>query len=179
MPESAKVDELEELLKRLAGDPSSESSWAALYRRLWPFVIGTVFRTLGGNRDAAEDVAQEVFLRLVKFCDFSAFPNAPAFLGYLHAITRNVARDSVRKQESHQPIEGVESHLSSGHEQAKLDAHLMLRKIFAELDPEELALAEYLLKGYTLKEISQLMHQTYGSLAVRFHRLRARLRQVG
>jgi RNA polymerase sigma factor (sigma-70 family) len=127
-----------------------------------------------------EDVAQDVFYRLVKFCDFSAFPNGDAFLGYLHAICKNVARDFSRKRPSAAQSDntGLDEIASPGQEQRLSDEILRLRKIFSGLDRAELVLAEYLLKGHTLKEIAHLTDQTYGGLAVRVHRLRARLRDL-
>jgi RNA polymerase sigma factor (sigma-70 family) len=143
-------------------------------------VVGTIARTLGGPKEGVEDVSQDVFYRLIKFCDFSAFPNGQAFLGYLHAICRNVARDFARKSGGEEASSvGLDEIPSKGEEQRLSDERLHLRKIFSALDPEELLLAEFLLKGYTLKEIAHLTEQTYGGLAVRIHRLKARLRDFG
>jgi RNA polymerase sigma factor (sigma-70 family) len=176
-----KAEVLEDTLKQLAQNRGAESAWATLYRSLWPFVIAIVYRHVGARRDRAEDVAQEVFMKLVKFCDFGAFPNAPAFLGYLNAIARNAARDSFRRlldEEGAEDISRAENVPTREPEQNRAEANLLLGKIFADLDLEEREMVKYLLEGYTLKEISQFMHQTYGALAVRFHRLRTRLKSI-
>lgn len=173
--------DIAEAVKTLAVDRSSEIGWSTLHRLLWPFVVGTIARALGGAREGLDDISQDVFYRLVKSCDFNAFPNEDAFLGYLHAICTNVARDSLRKRSISQ-VSGNSNidNLPSPNEHHRLsDERLRLRKIFAELDSVELRLAEFLLQGYTLKEIAHLTDQTYGGLAVRIHRLRAKLRNLG
>jgi RNA polymerase sigma factor (sigma-70 family) len=169
---------LEESIDFLSKDRSSETAWGALYRLLWPFVVGTVFKTLGGPPEGVEDVSQEVFYRLVRFCDFKAFPNADAFLGYLHAICQNAARDFYRKQPPKSEVRDFNHIASVGPDQSELDVHLTFGKMFSELDPDDLALTRHLLNGHTLKEIAQMTNEKYGSLAVRIFRLRAKLRRL-
>jgi RNA polymerase sigma factor (sigma-70 family) len=138
----------------------------------------SAFRTLHGARDSAEDVSQDVFLRLVRSCDFSAFPNSRAFLGYLHAVCKNAARDLNRRKNTTQESPGDLDRIPSPRkEQLQADARLRLEKVFSGLEPDDLLLAEYLLEGYTLNEIAALTNGKYGALAVRIHRLRARLRE--
>jgi RNA polymerase sigma factor (sigma-70 family) len=173
-----KEAELDHAIKLLAENRTSVSGWTALYRLTWPFVVGTIFRSLHRSRDNVEDVSQDVFYRLVKSCDFSAFPNSRAFLGYLHAVCKNAARDLNRKRsttpESHGDVDQV---ASSGQEQLQAEARLRLERIFSDLERDDLLLVEYLLEGYTLDEIATLTNGKYGALAVRIHRLKARLRE--
>jgi len=167
---------LEGILARLANDRKSEPDWAALYRTVWLFVISTILRTMGGYSPGLEDVAQDVFLRLVKFCDFSAFPSSAAFLGYLHAICRNAARDFVRINRPNAPEIAEVDLPAPAANQGSVDSRLTLEHAFKDMTEEEAKLANYLLEGYTLKEIADRTKETYGALAVRFHRLRLRLR---
>lgn len=174
-------DQIARLIKSLAEGRDSEQSWASLYKLLWPFVVATIYRTFGGERSGVEDVAQEVFYKLVKFCNFSAFNSPEAFLGFVHAVCKNVARDELRKRWSAGKSVQIDdvSISSEAWDHDYMDKNLVLEKVFSELDPEDLTLAMYLLKGYTLKEIAARTKQSYGGLAVRFHRLRAKLRGSG
>jgi RNA polymerase sigma factor (sigma-70 family) len=172
----ARKKQIEDALRALSADRSSEEGWAALYRLIYPYVTATLFRALGGRTADTYDLAQEFFIKLVRFCEFGAFPSAQAFLGYIHAICLNLARDFQRRRELPSDPDRLESVASGAAEHEQVDARLTLSKVFKELDSEDFALTEYLLKGYNLKEISQITKQTYGSLAVRMHRLKAKLK---
>jgi RNA polymerase sigma factor (sigma-70 family) len=174
-------DKIEHLIKCLSADRTSEENWASLYRLLWPFVVATIYRTFGGDRRGVEDLAQEVFFRLVKFCDFSAFPSPEAFLGFVHAVCKNVARDELRKRGTGEKYVNIDdtSIAKEPSEHDYVDRDIVLEKVFSGLDSEDRSLASYLLQGYTLSEVAERTKQSYGGLAVRFHRLRAKLKETG
>lgn len=177
MAEKVNPEKLQRVIDLLARDQRSETAWAELYRLVWPFVVATIFRAQNGRSENIEDIAQDVFIRLIRFGDFSAFATPAAFLGYLHAICQNASRDFLRKKKTLTVESDILERLPSHHvDQGSVDSELTLKKVFSDLSDEELELAKYLLNGYTLKEIARLTRQTYGSLAVRFHRLRTRLR---
>ena len=58
-------------------------------------VLSTAFRLLG-NREDAQDAAQEVFLRVHKY--LSGFRSDQDFVGWLYRIVVNVCRDHIRKR---------------------------------------------------------------------------------
>ena len=177
MADKINSEQLQEIIAVLGKDRHSEAAWTKLYKLVWPFVVATIFRALGGQTQNIEDTAQEVFIRLIRFCDFNAFANSAAFLGYLHAICQNVSRDLLRIKP---PIAVEDDFLerlpSPRSDQSSVDSRLTLKKVFGDLSDDELDLAKHLLNGYTLKEIAKLTRQPYGTLAVRFHRLRSRLK---
>ena len=78
--------------ERLPGDPRPFRTLVARYRDQ---VINTVYRFLG-NRSDAEDVAQEVFLKVYRgLPDFRAMS---AFSTWLYRITVNTCRNELRRR---------------------------------------------------------------------------------
>lgn len=43
-----------------------EAAWEDLYRKLWPYVMASMYRGLGGNRTLAEEAAQDVMFRILR-----------------------------------------------------------------------------------------------------------------
>ena len=96
MPQRA--DELsdEQLMDHLAG-PEVEAALSALYDRYSRTVFGIGLKLLGGDRSSAEELVQEVFLKVWR--SSHAFdPSRGGFSTWLYRITRNVALDLYRKR---------------------------------------------------------------------------------
>ena len=70
------------------------AAFAALVERHYDFIHRVAFR-LTGRRDDAEDVAQEVCVRLGKAV--AGYRGGAAFTTWLYAIVLNAARDQMRK----------------------------------------------------------------------------------
>jgi RNA polymerase sigma-70 factor (ECF subfamily) len=68
-------------------------AFAELFRRYKDKVYGTAF-TLAGDRAAADDIAQEVFLRV--FRKIEAFQERSSFSTWLYRLTVNLALDRQR-----------------------------------------------------------------------------------
>jgi RNA polymerase sigma-70 factor (ECF subfamily) len=85
------------------------AAFAELVERYWPSVVGRFCRQLG-DRQEAEDLAQEVFLRLYRAR--SRYQPRAKFSTWLFHIARNVARNALRARRRH-PCRPL-SRLSSG-----------------------------------------------------------------
>lgn len=72
-------------------------AFGALVERHYDYVYRVAFRW-AGRRAEAEDIAQEVCVRLAKA--LARFQGASAFTTWLYALTINVARDLARKTRS-------------------------------------------------------------------------------
>jgi len=91
-----------ELMSRVAkGD---EEAFAAIVSRHQYAVVGTVSKMLGGSTDA-EDIAQQVFIRLWKSA--KKYKPTAKFTTYLFTITRNLVFNESRrrKRKQHSSIE--------------------------------------------------------------------------
>jgi RNA polymerase sigma-70 factor (ECF subfamily) len=78
------------MLRVHGGDPTG---FAELVRRYWPRVFGRFCRWLG-DRAEAEDLTQDVFLRVYRYRD--RYQPRAKFATWLFHIARNVARNALR-----------------------------------------------------------------------------------
>lgn len=165
------------LLERLRATPADGEAWTEFYQSYWPFVFSVAFRQCRGHRDLAEEVAQEVFVKLLRTQPFGRLPNASMLRGYLYTAATNTAKTAVRRlaSRSETPLfdRGDQQH-SADFTEARLvieDA----RQALAPLDREILNLIE---AGLTLSEVAAATGLTYSNTAVRLHRLRRQLHRL-
>jgi RNA polymerase sigma-70 factor (ECF subfamily) len=85
------------------------AAFAELVQRYWQPIVGRFFRQLGDRQDA-EDMAQEVFLRLYRAR--RRYRPRAKFSTWLYHVANNVARNAVRTRRRH-PCRPM-SRLSSG-----------------------------------------------------------------
>jgi RNA polymerase sigma factor (sigma-70 family) len=92
--------ELNSAIARLAANGRDEDAWEKLYRLVYPYLFGSLFRMLRGNRYLAEEAVQEVMMRLLRNLDFSSREmTAASLMSYLKLTLRSVAFDLFRSQE--------------------------------------------------------------------------------
>src|SRR5215208_722314 len=95
---SQQADELsdEQLMRGLAG-PEVEAALSTLYDRYSRTVFGVGLKLLGGDRSSAEEVVQEVFLKVWR-SSHTFDPSRGSFSTWLYRVTRSVALDLYRKR---------------------------------------------------------------------------------
>jgi RNA polymerase sigma-70 factor (ECF subfamily) len=91
----AEDPEVKLMLRVQRGDPAAFSQLVARY---WSQVFGRFYRRLG-DRQEAEDLTQDVFLRLYRYRD--RYQPRAKFATWLYHITQNVARNAVRSRRRH------------------------------------------------------------------------------
>lgn len=179
--------QLLQALQDLAKARTDEHAWTILYRTMWPFVLGHTYRALRGQRELAEDASQEVFHRLVRYCNFETMTTVQVFRGYVRSVCWNVSRDYLsqilRRREDLSSDEQDEmlSELvvtATTPEDIVQTLEVLNKGILAKLDNNDQALVKLLLDGYTLREIAQQLEIDYSTAGVRVHRLRERLRNL-
>jgi RNA polymerase sigma factor (sigma-70 family) len=96
-----RADELsdEQLMKCLGGPEEVEAALSALYDRYSRTVFGVGLKLLGGDRSSAEEVVQEVFLKVWR-SSHTFDPSRGSFSTWLYRVTRNIAMDLYRKRTS-------------------------------------------------------------------------------
>src|SRR6266545_1749900 len=94
--QAAKADAIDALIKRcLAGD---QQAWEQIVRQYWRKVFNVAYKFVG-KHDAAEDLTQDIFLKIFKSLD--TFDRRANFQTWLISISRNLCIDhyrSVRKE---------------------------------------------------------------------------------
>jgi RNA polymerase sigma-70 factor (ECF subfamily) len=95
-PSATQTAPIDELIERcLQGD---QAAWEAIVRQHWRKVFNVAYKFVG-KHDEAEDLAQEIFLKLFKSLD--TFDRRANFQTWLISVSRNLCIDhyrSVRKE---------------------------------------------------------------------------------
>jgi RNA polymerase sigma-70 factor (ECF subfamily) len=174
------------VLERLKASPADEDAWRSLYRQLWPFVIAVIYgRLRGTERKAAEDTAQEVFIRLLRTRRFDKIPDADALRAYIGRIAENAAKTHLRKvyaQESGKRDLAEWGRLEPSVEAFEVDGELRARELLdlaeSMLEPKDRDLLRLILEGSSLDRAADRLGLSYSNAGVRLHRIRRKLRNA-
>ena len=182
MKNQEQTKRLSEVLAVLAKAADKVEAWRQLYELMWPFVFALNYRLLRGARALAEDASQEVFLRLVRYCNFSKLQTPEPFRAYLAAMCVNVSRNYVKQiMKETQPSESGGTKHTEQFEwspEQHFQAQELLRRISEPLNNVDRELVSLLVQGYKIPEIVDSVGLTYENAVVRVHRLRAKLRKL-
>jgi len=173
------------MLRVKAGDAQAFNLLMEKYQRV---VLNLVYRFTGDSENA-EDLAQEVFLRIYRAAD--RYEPRAKFFTYLYQVTLNLCRNARDKsqrrkaqsldQESSQglaPLEiadsepGVEDHL------VRLDVAQQVQSAISTLPAEQrelLVLQRFHELGY--EELSEVTGQTISAVKAKLHRARLALKK--
>lgn len=165
------------------GDDAAFNQVVAAYKKR---ILGTVFRLIS-RREDAEDVAQEVFLRLYFSLDQLRTPEV--FEPWLYRLTVNASYDYLRKQRrrnearmadlSEEQVLRADANASSkvDHEDTrKGKIKELVDQLLSAVSPEDrilLTLKE--VEGLSLKELEQVYGVNENALKVRLFRARQRV----
>ena len=163
--DAAEADLIERLRKR---DPES---LAAAYDRYGKLVY-SLFIRITRNQSTAEDLVQELFLRLWNHAN--EFDPAKGALGvWIVSIARNIGIDHVRSAQSRfsARLRGIDhidplcfSHNPSGAE-SRIDNVRTVREAFASLTPNEKRVIEMAyFDGYSQSEIAKEIQEPLGTV---------------
>ena len=183
-------EQLRAILVNLRVAPNDQDHWAALYEHLWPFVYAHNRRRLPGDVSLAEDITQDVFLKLVRQFGpqadketrhtFDEFKTPQELCGYLLVASRNKTIDYLRidaRMEMMPPefIEKLAGFGLSPEESAR--AKESFQKIMGDLSPDDQEVAKLLIAGHQPKEIIALTAHKWkpGTVYARLSRLRDKL----
>ena len=135
-------------------------------------------RMVTGSREDAEDIVQTRFVRLLRGEYTSKLQGNPR--GYLHQAAVNLALDVLRRRRRRTFIHDVDTLVAP--EPAGPDdrlAHHQLDAALADLEPDAVhILTLRYVHGYKLTEIARLLGTSRGAIALRFFRVRQRLKKL-
>lgn len=181
-----KPAELESLLRRARRrDPDALDELVARYNNR---VFGMLYR-MTGSREAAEDLAQETFLRVVRTID--RYEHSGRFEAWLFRIVGNLARDFVRRRKRREPAASLDDADDAGwaaeiaatggqspetavvgrENETELQASL---ERLGPMDREILLLRHF--SDLSFQEIADLLGVPLGTALARAHRALKRLR---
>ena len=174
-------DALETLIQRcLRGD---QLAWELIVRQYWRKVFNIAYKFVG-KHDAAEDLAQDIFLKIFK--SLNTFDRRANFQTWLISVSRNLCIDhyrSVRKERETIDRDIDPNELSPASHEISPMAHLeqrdrvvLLRHALAEL-PDTLKTAVLMrdIQEMTYQEIADRLKLPEGTVKSRINRGRTEL----
>lgn len=173
---STNTEKEDRLLKRLTTDPTDASAWTDLYEQYWPFVFAIAYNRARGARELAEDIAQDVFLRLLRAKPFDRIPGSAALRSYLYVMTKNTAESHLQRLLSRResPLQDSLEAAVQGSVEVKWD----IGRVIHALPPVDQKILSLVVSGMTLKEVASATGLSYSNAAVRLHRLRKLLHRL-
>jgi RNA polymerase sigma-70 factor, ECF subfamily len=185
MPQRAEELSDEQLMDRLVG-PEVEASLSALYDRYSRTVFGIGLKLLGGDRSVAEELVQEVFLKVWR-SSHTFDPSRGSFSAWLYRVTRSVALDLYRKRARKiNPVPDGDSHTaavrdSSAGPQEIVDDSWLSWRVSRALEGLSTAHREVIelayFGGLSQREISQQTGMPLGTVKTRTSSALKRLRE--
>ncbi len=180
-PYSPPPSDTDALVERcLAGD---QQAWDQIVRQHWRKVFNLAYKFVG-RHDEAEDLAQDVFLKIFKA--LHTFDRRANFQTWLISISRNLCIDhyrSVRKERETMARDVDASQLSPASRERsplgqleQIDLRQRIRAALAELPPtlrEAVVLRD--LQEFSYQEIADQLHLPEGTVKSRINRGRLEL----
>jgi RNA polymerase sigma factor (sigma-70 family) len=178
----ARDDAVAAALVHLKQAPFDDGAWGVLYRELWPYVVAVAASHLGFADEEIRDIAQEVFLRLLRAGPAAEFESAEALRAYLRIAALNEVRLFIRHRRrdarTFDASEGAE--IDQLADAVDTDSPIIeeeaLRELLMDLGEDDQKLVRLLVQGFTLGDVANSLGISYSAAGVRVHRLRRRLR---
>lgn len=158
---------LKQLLKQLHN--GERQAFSEIYQEM-KVPLFTVLVRLTGDRPLAEDLLQEVFLKI-----YQQPPQVEKPRAYLFRMARNLAVDALRKN---QPTESLEEQEYLGRTYDS-DMRLDLEHAFSMLTLQERQLvALHLSAGLTFREVAAIVERPLGTVLWQYQKAIGKLRMI-
>jgi RNA polymerase sigma-70 factor (ECF subfamily) len=150
--------------------------------RMYENRVGAVAFRIVGDRDAALDVAQEVFIRLYRF--LPRFNAEKRFFTWLYRIVVNASYDYLRKNHRFQtvPLDDPSFRALSDGSAADASEDDMRRRIHDLLDllsvPQRTAFLLREVEGFSCEDIARVMACPAGTVRSHIHLARKKMRML-
>lgn len=168
-------DEILLLLRNGRGDEAFERVLAAYRRRVHALAYGIL-----RDRDAAEDVAQDVFVRLWKV--LPRYDARAKLSTWIYAITRNTSISALRRRRPEDSLsepavlEDVEARMPAPAPPHDDGTDAALIRLVEQLpDKQRLAVTLYYLEERSVEEVAEMLAMPVNTVKTHLHRARARL----
>jgi RNA polymerase sigma-70 factor (ECF subfamily) len=160
---------------RLAAQ-KDEPAFKKVYDCYAPFVWRLVYKTVGGDRDAAVEIVQETFIRVYK--SLSGFSFNAKLSTWIYRIALNAAKNYLFKKGKHSGLLEFDEkeHWDKAGDPA-FETIELINSLLANLSPEDrFILTSREMDGVTFKELAEITGKSSESLRTRASRIKERFR---
>ncbi|MCL2650040.1 MAG: sigma-70 family RNA polymerase sigma factor [Candidatus Azobacteroides sp.] len=160
-----------------SGDYRAFSAIVTHYRQM----VFTLVIKIVGNREEAEDVTQEIFIKVFKSID--RFKKDSKFSTWLYRIAYNTTLSELRKRKfefvsfEENPKNLQEAELNDDIDNLNKEERIQyLELAIKKLSPDEtLLISLFYLNNQSMEEISRIANLTVANVKVKLHRIRKKL----
>jgi len=138
-----------------------EINIADIYKKYSKFVYNVSLKILNDNKNDAEDVLQDVFIKLQK--NNGSFENRSTIKTFIYRMAVNQSIDLIKRQRSQVNRAEKSCVIPAGRIS---DDSMLLDSLMSSLNGDQRAVVVlYEIAGYTQKEIAELLGMRYGTVS--------------
>lgn len=161
-----------------AGD---RSALRVIYEEYVGYIYSIVYQVVL-NREDAEDVSSEFFIKLWKLAD--TYKSGKGHKAWLASIARNMAIDLLRKNKREVLVEDFADSVSENASDDEVESHVLsdisLKAALDALRPAEREIVNMKIMGdFTFQEIADILKQPMGTVTWRYQNAVKKLRRCG
>jgi len=128
-----------------------------------------------GNRDEADDIAQETLVKA--YISSAGYNEEGKFVAWIFKIAYNTFLDHRKSARSFVPLEKINTELSSNRTDSKYEYEDLYKALDTLSEKERTAILLYYIKGYSIREISQIVDCKEDAVKKQLSRGREQLKQ--
>lgn len=141
-------------------------------------MVFTIVNKIVGRREEAEDITQEIFLKVFQILD--KFREESEFSTWLYRVAYNTAISELRKRKNirltfEENYDNIpDEDIIDSVDELSVEQQLVYLDTILEKMPTEdaLLITMFYLNGHSIKEISEIVEQSVANIKVRLHRIR-------
>ena len=165
------MDESDLVRKAQDGDVEAFDALVGVYKAK----VYSIAYQIAGNRDDAEDICQESFIKLYR--NIHTYSTNHKFTTWLFRLVTNTAIDHIRRQNRSRRL-SVETRPPDRSQTGDSDLKLTLDRILSTVSPRQrMAFVLRDLQGFPLCEVAQILGCSGVTARVHLHKARTRIRK--
>ncbi len=150
--------------------------WDAWFREIYPQVLYRVARSASGDIELAQEATQGAFERFLRYRAYERVNTDRSAIAYLARTAARLMMDERRRAGRESPVSSEVLVDRGPYVTTDENAH-DLRSLLSYVSEDERKVLELLLRGHSVREISEALKIGYSAVGMRIHRAKARLKE--
>ncbi len=157
---------------------NNQQLFEKIYKQCYPMVLQMCLGYMKGDKDLANDLAQEVFINIWNAMD--NFRSKSTYKTWVYRITVNTCLQYIRKEKNTKKvsIEKVEHALREESDNVISEQNQSLYNAIGALEEIDRLLIMMVLDGQDYENISEVMGIKPTNVRVKIHRIKKRLKKI-